>query len=132
MSDRDILKTIYGWCIGNIESKSQIAPFCIQVRDLIDREVQPFEECLYTFAEMKETKQWFIERENQLKQSVIDIEAERDALKELNGELVDLLKDMTRLYIEEATMNDIEFDQSTQIEVCSVKAALKKAREVMK
>lgn len=30
------LKTILDWCEGNIESRSQVAPFCVQVRDLIE------------------------------------------------------------------------------------------------
>lgn len=31
------LKTILDWCEGNIESQSQVAPFCVQVRDLVER-----------------------------------------------------------------------------------------------
>lgn len=31
------LKTILDWCEGNIKSQSQIAPFCVQVRDLVER-----------------------------------------------------------------------------------------------
>lgn len=67
MTDRETLKTIYAWCTSNITDRSTIAPFCIEVRDLIERNSFGSEECLYTFNEMKKTKQYFIKREEKLK-----------------------------------------------------------------
>ncbi len=36
---RNRVNTVLGWCQTNIEDKTQVAPFCAQVRDLLERAV---------------------------------------------------------------------------------------------
>lgn len=112
----------------------------------IDRLNDAYTECCEQLAEKQNdigragfmnSRKWkpgcYEEREAnvELSEQLMALKAERDRFRELSAELAELLKDMTKLYIEEATMNDIEFDQTAQIEVCAVKAVLNKAREVM-
>jgi len=42
MQCMETVEKIYEWCEGNISSKSQCMGFCVEVRDLIDREVHGF------------------------------------------------------------------------------------------